>query len=100
MNANTLLDLIKGRRSYYALGKDLTISPERIQEITKEAILHVPSSFNSQSNRAVVLFGAEHDKLWDFAEKALRAIVPAENWESTGNRLAMFRGGAGTVSTP
>lgn len=97
VSANAVLENIKGRRSYYPLSKDLTISKERVQEIVKEAILHVPSSFNSQSNRVLVLFGDEHDKLWDIATEILKGIVPEENWKPTGDKMALFKGAAGTI---
>ncbi|KAL2025159.1 hypothetical protein VTK56DRAFT_161 [Thermocarpiscus australiensis] len=97
-NADTFLSLIKNRRTIYALNKDLSsVAPARVQELVQEALQHVPSSFNSQSNRAVVLFGAEHDRFWDLTTEILRAIVPADQWESTGGRMAMFKGAAGTV---
>ncbi|CAK7208610.1 type II nitroreductase [Sporothrix curviconia] len=96
-NADTLLELMKGRRSYYALSKDLPVSKDRIQEIVKEAVLQTPSSFNSQSNRVVVLFGDEHDKFWALVTETLKAIVPAENWETTNNRINMFKAGAGSI---
>ncbi|CAI4212180.1 unnamed protein product [Parascedosporium putredinis] len=95
--AATLLKLIKDRRSYYPLSKDLPIPASRIEEILGQLITDVPSSFNSQSNRAVLLLGAEHDKLWDITSDALKAVVPEENWKPTGDKLAMFKGGAGTV---
>ncbi|KAK0635705.1 putative nitroreductase family protein [Bombardia bombarda] len=97
INADTLLELVKNRRTYYPLSKELPISNERVQEIVKTALQHVPSSFNSQSNRVVVLFGAEHEKLWDFTTEVLKTIVPAESWESTGGRMAMFKAAAGSV---
>jgi predicted oxidoreductase (fatty acid repression mutant protein) len=98
IKADSVLDLIKARRTYYALNKDLTITPARIQEIVKEALRQVPSSFNSQSNRVIVLFGAEHDKLWDLTSEALKPIVPADAWEGTAGKMAMFKAAAGTVS--
>jgi predicted oxidoreductase (fatty acid repression mutant protein) len=97
VSANAVIDLIKVRRSHYPLGKELSISPERINEIVTDAVKHVPSSFNSQTNRVVVLFGAEHDKLWDITEEVLRTVVPPENFEPTAQKMAMFRGAAGTV---
>lgn len=100
VNSQAILDLIKARRTYYPLSKDLTISKERIQEIVKEATLHVPSSFNAQSTRVVVLFGEEHDRLWDIASEILKAIVPADQWEGTAAKMGMFKGAAGTVSPP
>lgn len=98
VSAQTILDNIKARRSYYPLSKDLSITPARIEEIVKEALAHVPSSFNSQSNRVVVLFGAEHEKLWDITTEILKAIVPADSWKSTGDKLALFKAAAGSVS--
>ena len=96
-NADTLFELAKARRTIYPLNKELTISKERIQEIVNQATLHTPSAFNSQSNRVVVLFGEEHEKLWDLTADILRTIVPAENWKPTGDKMAMFRAAAGTV---
>ncbi|KAI1332105.1 Nitroreductase-like protein [Xylariaceae sp. FL0255] len=93
----TLLEAFKGRRSIYQLTKDLPIPKEKITSIVQEALIQVPSSFNSQSNRLVVLYGAEHDKLWDIATSTLKAIVPADQWESTAGRMAGFKGAAGTV---
>ena len=100
INSQAVLDLIKARRTYYPLSKDLTISKERIQEIVKDATTHVPSSFNAQSNRVVVLFGEEHERLWDIASEILKAIVPADQWEGTAGKMAMFKAAAGTVSIP
>lgn len=97
INANAVLENITNRRSYYPLSKDLTITPAKIQEIVKEALQQVPSSFNSQSNRVLVLFGAEHEKLWDIAIEVLKAIVPADGWESTSAKLNMFKASGGTV---
>ncbi|KAF4982030.1 hypothetical protein FZEAL_2280 [Fusarium zealandicum] len=97
LSADLLFQLAKNRRTYYGLSKDLPISTRRIQEIVNETTLHAPSAFNSQTNRVVVLFGAEHDKLWDITADSLRAIVPPEAWEGTAQRLSGFKGAAGTV---
>ncbi|KAI2470248.1 Nitroreductase [Annulohypoxylon bovei var. microspora] len=95
--ADALLSFVKDRRTYYVINKELPISKDRVQEIVKETLLHVPSSFNSQSNRIVVLFGAEHDKLWDIATGILKTIVPGDAWEHTAQRMNGFKAGAGTV---
>ncbi|KAI1849386.1 hypothetical protein JX266_004881 [Neoarthrinium moseri] len=97
MSATPLLELIKARRSYYPLSKDLPISKERISEIVKEATLHVPSSFNAQPTRVVVLFGAEHEKLWDITIEVLKGIVPEDSWKATGDKLNMFKASGGSV---
>ncbi|KAK4127447.1 Nitroreductase-like protein [Parathielavia appendiculata] len=96
-NTDLFLDLVKARRTFYPLNKKLTIPTSRIETIVSEALQHVPSSFNSQSNRAVILFGAEHDKLWDITRDILKAIVPVEQWQSTADKMAMFKAGAGTI---
>lgn len=96
-SAQDLIELAKSRRSIYQLTKELPIPAARVEEIVKELLDQIPSSFNSQSNRVVVLFGAEHDKLWDITTEVLKPIVPAEQWESTSGRMAMFKGAAATV---
>ncbi|KAI1438834.1 Nitroreductase [Xylaria sp. CBS 124048] len=96
-NSAALLEAFKGRRSIYQLTKDLPISKEQITAIIKEAVVQTPSSFNSQSNRVLVLHGAEHEKLWDLTSETLKAIVPADAWEATAQRNAGYKAGAGTV---
>ena len=46
---------VKARRTYYHLKKESPIDNGKIQEIISQAILHAPSSFNSQSSRSIVL---------------------------------------------
>lgn len=96
-SAQQLIELAKNRRSYYPLSKDLSIPPEKIQEIVKALLQEVPSSFNSQSNRVIVLFGAEHEKLWDITTEVLKPIVPADSWEGTAGKMGLFKGAAGSV---
>ena len=96
-SASTFLEAIKKRRTYYALSNKSTVSDARIEEIVKEIVLHVPSSFNSQSSRVVVLFKAEHEKLWDIASEVLKPIVPEQQWPTTDKKLASFKAGYGTI---
>ncbi|KFZ06323.1 hypothetical protein V501_07525 [Pseudogymnoascus sp. VKM F-4519 (FW-2642)] len=95
--ATQFLATVKARRSYYQLSKFSPISDSRIQEIIKEAILHVPSSFNSQSTRVVLLLKGEHDKLWDITKEVLRSIVPAESFSATEGKINGFKASYGTV---
>ncbi|KYK59728.1 nitroreductase family protein [Drechmeria coniospora] len=97
LTADVLFQMAKTRRTIYKLNKDANISASRIRELVEKATLHTPSSFNAQSNRAVVLLGAEHDKLWELTTNTLKAIVPEEKWQSTADRMAMFKGAAGTI---
>lgn len=97
--SDTLLNLARGRRSHYVLTKALPagVTNAHIQKVVQDSFLTTPSSFNSQPVRAVVLFGAEHDRLWDITSTTLKAIVPEDKWQPTADKLALFKGGAGTV---
>jgi uncharacterized protein len=94
----TFFEAVKNRRTYYALNKELPISDDRVVELVNAAVTHVPSSFNSQSARLVVLLKKEHDKFWDFVLEALRPLVPPEQFGHTEKRVAMFKGAYGSVS--
>ena len=83
MSVQILQHAAETRRSVYALNKNLPISQKEVVQIVEHALLHTPSSFHSQSTRMVVLFGAEHEKLWDIAKDELRKIVPAERFQPT-----------------
>lgn len=96
MNKN-FYEAIKERRSIYAISKESPISDERIQEIVEDIVKHVPSAFNSQTTRTVILLGESHDKLWDITMEALRKIVPANNFASTEAKINSFKSGHGTV---
>lgn len=97
MSVQVLQQIAETRRSVYALNKDLPIAASEVAQIVEHAIKYTPSSFNSQSTRAVVLFGAEHEKLWGIAINELRKIVPAENFQPTEDKLNMFKAAAGSV---
>lgn len=92
-----MLDLLKKRRTQYAIGKNLPLPRAEVESLIQEAIRLSPSSFNSQSSRAVILFGAESDKLWNITRETLRKIVPAEAFASTNQKMDAFASGAGTV---
>ncbi|THV53442.1 hypothetical protein BGAL_0050g00090 [Botrytis galanthina] len=91
------IDLLKARRTIYALSNKSTIPDSKIQEIVEQAVLHVPSSFNSQSTRVVLLLKGEHEKLWDITKEVLKGVVPEAQFEGTAKRIDGFRAGYGTV---
>lgn len=91
------LEAIENRRTVYAFSKESPVSDERIKEIVGIAVKHSPSAFNSQSGKVVLLFGSEHEKLWDIALESLRKVVPAESFAPTEEKIASFKAGHGTV---
>jgi len=96
MNKN-FYEAIKERRSIYAIGKESPISDERIREIVEDAVMYVPSAFNSQTTRTVILLGESHDKLWDITLEALSKVVPANDFPATETKINSFKAGYGTV---
>lgn len=93
----TLQQAFDERRSVYALGNELPVEPQAIVNMAERVLLHTPSAFNSQSSRLVVLFGAEHQRLWDIAEEKLRAAVGDGDFSGSKQKLDGFRAAAGTV---
>ena len=61
-STKTFLDAVKDRRTIYQLNKQAPKSDKEIVDIVNQVVLHVPSSFNSQSTRVVVLLNQEHEK--------------------------------------
>ena len=75
MSVETLHTIAETRRSIYMLNDQLPVSKDEVVKLVEHAVLHTPSSFNSQSSRLVVLFGEDHQKLWQITEDLLRAMV-------------------------
>jgi hypothetical protein len=92
-----ILESIEKRRSYYALTAKSTLSDAQIKALVETSVKHAPSSFNSQSTRAVVLLGKEHHALWNITREALRAIVPTDKFAPTEEKINSFAAGYGTI---
>lgn len=88
---------MRERRSIYAISSESPVTDERITELVKDTVKHVPSAFNSQSSRVAVLFGENHKKLWSITMETLRKIVPAESFGATEGKINSFAAGHGTV---
>src|SRR5690554_6660420 len=93
----TALDIIKQRRTQYALGKNVALSQDEIEALIRETVRESPSAFNSQSSRVVILFNEEHQKLWDLVKDTLRPLVTADQLATTDAKIDSFAAGVGTV---
>jgi len=93
----SFLDHIKQRRTIYAVGKNVALTPEQIESVIKEAVNHSPSAFNSQTSRIVTLFGESHLQFWNVVRETLRKIVPEAAFEGTNAKINSFAAGYGTV---
>lgn len=102
----SLLELAKSRRTYYGLKGESPVSDDVIERIVQDSVLHVPSSFNTQTSRVVLLLKEEHKKVWDIAINVMEGLVaaghvPKEMFEtSTKPKLEAFRAAYGTVRLP
>lgn len=94
----TALQLYKNRRTQYALNNALPLSNEQTTQLIKEIIRESPSAFNSQSSRAVILYGQEHTRFWnELVKEALRPLTPEAQFANTEQKMASFAAGAGTI---
>jgi len=97
VTAEDFLALAKVRRTIYTLSKDLPVTEETVIDTIKEAIRQAPSAFNSQSSRALILLGKEHDRFWGLVREQLRKVIPAESFHATSDKLDGFTAAAGSV---
>lgn len=85
------------RRSYYDITDKSPIADDAIKELVEYAVMYTPSAFNSQSARTVLLFGAQHKRLWEIVLETLRKVVPAEKFQPTEDKIGSFAAGHGTI---
>lgn len=93
----SFLDQMKQRRTIYAIGKNVPLTQDKIEEIIKEAVRNSPSAFNSQTSRVVTLYGDSHTKFWNIVRETLRKMVPEDAFEKTDAKINSFAAGYGTV---
>lgn len=94
----TFQEAMAHRRSYYALKNESPITDNEIIDIVHSAVKHVPSAFNSQSTRVVVLLHDKHQRVWEITKAVLREIVSAEAFGNTKNKIdSSFQSGYGTL---
>ena len=92
------LDLSKNRRSIYDLGRNVSQSPDEIANLIQENIKWAPTPFNNQTTRAIILFGENHEKLWDIVADRLKSEVPSEEaYQKTLQKINAFKAAFGTV---
>ncbi|KAE9992523.1 hypothetical protein EG327_008660 [Venturia inaequalis] len=97
-SSKSFAEAVQERRSYYQLNKESPISDTQLEEIVKDAVLHTPSSFNSQSTRLVVLLHGEHDKFWEITKEVLKPNIPdAQQLAKTVKKLDGFKAAYGTI---
>lgn len=90
-------EAVINRRTNYALGKDIKLLPSQIVAAVERMTQEVPSAFNMQSARVILAMGEHHEKVWDITKEILRALVPAERFAATEEKIKGFAAGYGTI---
>lgn len=94
----TFEDALEGRRSYYNISNESPVADYEIVHVLHQVVKHVPSAFNSQTTRLVLLLGEEPDEFWNIVKNTLKKIVPDDVFAKTENKInRSFASGYGTV---
>ena len=96
-NTYYFLDEMKKRRSYYELNDRVSISPEYLIQLIKQAVRCCPSALNSQSARVVILLQTSHQGFWQMVKEVQHKSVAEAIWESVDQRVDRCRDAFGTV---
>ena len=83
----TFKEAIKNRRTFYQIDNKSTLSEKELLDLIRFAVEHVPSAFNSQTTRVVLLTGEAHQKLWNIVKNTLRKQIPAEAFVKTEQKI-------------
>lgn len=93
-----LKEALKHRRSYYSIGNQTTLPDDGIEEILDFAALHIPSAFNSQSTRLVLLLKENHKRFWEIVKETLKPVIPPAAFTTTKAKINQsFAAGYGTI---
>ena len=93
----TFLSSIHERRSVYSITNTSPIPKNKIVALIEMLLEDVPSAFNCQSARVVVLFEQAHKNFWDIVMRTLRERVPAEKFAPTEAKINSFAAGYGIL---
>jgi len=94
----TFRQAIEHRRSYYSINDISPVSNNEIIDIINHAVKNVPSAFNSQSTRIVLLLGDHHHRLWNIVKNTLKEMNSPESYEKTEMKInSCFACGYGTI---
>ncbi|SCU95637.1 LAFA_0G01376g1_1 [Lachancea sp. 'fantastica'] len=71
---------IASRRTVYSLKPVLPEKVELIEvkQVVQDIIKHTPTCFNSQGNRAIILSGESHKRVWDYVYQT----IPIEKFKA------------------
>lgn len=75
LTMSQFLKTITSRRTHYALQNTLPegVTVDQVQSIVQQIVKHTPTSFNSQTVRAVIVTGELHKQIWGSVADAIES---------------------------
>ncbi|KAJ7627009.1 nitroreductase-like oxidoreductase [Roridomyces roridus] len=95
--SDAYLAALATRRTHHAITNASSIPDEKLEVIIKQAVIHTPTAFNTQSGRAVLVTGAANTKLWNLISESALKGLEGEAKEIAIAKLTAFGGGYGSV---
>ncbi|MGP6138610.1 MULTISPECIES: nitroreductase family protein [unclassified Jeotgalibaca] len=90
-------ELAKSRRTQYAIGNNTELTKEEITARLRAVAKEVPTAFNSQTSRLVVVFGEDNEKLWGHILDVQKDVLQGEMWDMMSGVMQGAKGAVGTV---
>lgn len=90
-------EVLSRRRSEYNLDCNIDVPVSEIVDMVSDVAVLIPSPFNIQSHRALVLFGGDHDDYWNIVREALVEKIGEGRFNASRGRVDSFAAAAGTV---
>ena len=95
---HSFIDAIAKRRSYYHLSDSKIVNDSTIIDLVDNLLLTMPTPFNVQSTRIVLLFNEQHRELWNILIGILRNMLSPERFEQSCHKIeSSFMSGCGTI---
>lgn len=96
--SRNFIEAVAHRRSYYHLDNRALVDDNIVVGLMDELLATMPSPFNVQSARMVLLFDEQHHELWRIVLDTLSHITPPERFAKTKQRIERaFMAGRGTI---
>lgn len=98
-NLEAMREVLRKRQTEYQLAPEWVASKEEVVELLSELLMEMPTHFNAQTVRMVLVSGDTHTAHWDLIEQILIDQIGEEHYnESTRDKIhGSFRSGVGTV---
>ena len=95
---HSFIDAIAKRRSYYHLSDSKIVDDNTIIALVDKLLLTMPTPFNVQSTRIVLLFNEQHREFWHLLMGILRNMLSPERFEQSSRKIeSAFMSGCGTI---